>query len=161
MRAGSAPHEVDANKQAVANEAANFTRIPLVIAPSRRPLYSVAKASTTLPGMPLPTPIYPDETNTMLPATTGPGAPIEPPLALTPFTVSNDCAISNDHSKLPLLESCARSTPSQAPLNTAPGIAVTAEEMPTWLARLVSSLLCQRTWPSVALNAIKPPLCRP
>ena len=51
--------------------------------------------------MPFPSSEYPDGTNSMPPATTGPAALIVPPFALTPFTVSNSRAVSYCQSALP------------------------------------------------------------
>jgi hypothetical protein len=44
--------------------------------------YCAAKTRSALPGVPAPN-TYPEPTNTMPPATVGPGAAIEPPLAGT------------------------------------------------------------------------------
>jgi len=49
--------------------------------------YCAAKTSSALPGVPAPN-TYPEPTKSMPPATVGPGAAIEPPLAGTWFTVS-------------------------------------------------------------------------
>jgi hypothetical protein len=48
--------------------------------------YCAENASSTLPGIPS-VKVYPDPTKTMPSTTVGPGAAIDPPFALTPFTV--------------------------------------------------------------------------
>jgi hypothetical protein len=59
-------------------------------------VYWTEKASSTLPVAPFPK-VYPEPTNNMPPAMTGPAAPIEPPLAATPFTVSKSRTVLYSH----------------------------------------------------------------
>src|SRR5438045_629269 len=66
----------------------------------------------------------------MPPPTVGPGPPIEPPLAGTPFTDLNSCAVSNCHRIFPSALESARSVPLQSAEKIAPGIAVTAAAWP-------------------------------
>src|SRR5215468_4494225 len=70
----------------------------------------------------------------MPPATTGPAAPIEPPLAATPFTVSKFLAVLNSQSTVPSSVDNARKTPSQPPEKTAPGVAVRGPSCPGCVA---------------------------
>ena len=60
----------------------------------------------------------------MPPATVGPAAPIEPPFAATPFTVGYSRTALYSQITRPVAADKARSTPSQPPEKTAPGIAV-------------------------------------
>src|SRR5262249_48153248 len=70
----------------------------------------------------------PELTNTIPPATTGPGPSIEPPLAGTPLTVSYFCTVSTSQTIAPLSLLYARRWPSSPPDRTMPGMAVTAAD---------------------------------
>src|SRR5579863_4210749 len=114
----------------------NDPATPQTVAPGRlschqTPDYSSgAKASNTLPGMP-PLRGYPELTNTMPPATTGPAPSIEPPLAGTPFTVEYVCAVvSKSQSISPSSVLNARRCPSSDGEKTTPGIKVNAADCP-------------------------------
>ncbi len=95
-------------------------------------------------------------------ATAAPGPSIEPPLALTPFTVSNGRMVSKSHSSLPVLASCARRWPSVEVAKTTPGMLDTA---PGWegLQPAGASLAQgagatrQSLAPSLTRSAVRPP----
>src|SRR5712671_1310400 len=89
--------------------------------------YSRPKASKTFPGRPRNAP-YPELTNTIPPATAGPGPSIDAPLAGTPLTVGNSRFVSNCHTISPFATEYIRSEPSTEPDNTAPGMAVIAAD---------------------------------
>jgi hypothetical protein len=55
---------------------------------------------------------------------------MEPPFAATPFTVLNSCIVSYCQSTWPSSVESARTTPSQPPEKTTPGIAVSAAVSP-------------------------------
>src|SRR5260221_8149031 len=59
---------------------------------------------------------------------TGPGPPIEAPLAFIPLTVSNSRFVSNSQSIDPSLVEKARMPPSNEPEKTTPGIALIAAD---------------------------------
>src|SRR3984957_10643176 len=74
---------------------------------------------------------YPELMKTMPPATTGPAPSIEPPLAVTPFTVEYVCAaVSKSQSISPSSVLNARTCPSSEGENTTPGISVSAADWP-------------------------------
>src|SRR5579875_3265436 len=81
--------------------------------------------------MPLPVPTQPEPTNNIPPATTGPGAPSDPPCAFPPLTVVYSRAVSYCQSSWPSVVESACSTPPQPPAKTTPGITVTAPSSPT------------------------------
>jgi hypothetical protein len=64
--------------------------------------HSRPNASSTLPGNPTRLPL-PEFTNSMPPATTGPGPSMLPPLAFTPLTVLNSRLVLNSQITLPVL----------------------------------------------------------
>jgi hypothetical protein len=76
------------NKPDAPRDAANFQVGKLCAAWFILWSYCEEKASKTLPGMPLPVPMYPEPTKSIPFTTTGPGAPSEPPFPFTPLTVT-------------------------------------------------------------------------
>jgi hypothetical protein len=89
--------------------------------------YGTPNASKTFPGRP-PNAPYPELTNTMPPATTGPGPIIDAPRPATPLTVVNSRFVSNSQRIAPSLVEYTRNAPSFDPEKTAPGITVTAAD---------------------------------
>src|SRR5579863_8617765 len=74
---------------------------------------------------------YPELTNSIPPATTGPALSIEPPLAGTPFTVEYVWPdVSKSQSISPSSVLNARTCPSSDAENTTPGISVSAADWP-------------------------------
>src|SRR5438552_15139962 len=64
-----------------------------------------------------------------MPSTTmAPGPSMEPPFALTSFTVSNGRLVSNSHMIDPSLAEYARMPPSAEPEKTTPGMVVNAAD---------------------------------
>ena len=59
-------------------------------------------------------------------ASVGPEAPIDPPFAATPLTVSKSRCMSKVHKIFPSVVDSARNMPSQPPENTTHGIVETA-----------------------------------
>jgi hypothetical protein len=74
---------------------------------------------------------------------------MDPPFALTRFIVSNSRIVSNCQSNLPSSLENARTTPSQPPEKTAPGIVVTAAELLRRCGMLGVTDVYQCRWPSV------------
>src|SRR5260221_13598706 len=66
----------------------------------------------------------------MPPTTIGPGAPIDPPLAATPFAVGYSRTVLYSQMRRPSSVENARSIPSHAPENTTPGKEVVAADWP-------------------------------
>src|ERR1700733_13657758 len=88
-----------------------------------------SNASTTFPGIPAVT-VKPDATNTMRSETVGPPPLIDPPCAVTPFTVGNTGSVSKSHKILPSATAYARRWPSIPPEKTTSFAAVTAASCP-------------------------------
>src|SRR5215467_4350316 len=97
----------------------------------------------------------------MPPATVGPGAPIDPPLAATLLTVSKDLMVSNSQRTLPSADDNARTTPSQPLENKTPGMAESAASRPPIRPAAASSGANHWRAPSVRRSATTPPLDRP
>src|SRR5258707_206827 len=102
--------------------------------------YSGAKVRRTLPGCPAIVE-YPDPTNTIPPATVGPGAMMDPPFAATLLTVSNVRAVSYRHSSPPSAVDTAIRVPSEPPTKATPAMTVVAAP---WLM----------TWSFVEFNGV-------
>src|ERR1700730_1477750 len=91
--------------------------------------YCAVKASSTLPGIPTEK-VYPDPTKTVPSTIAGPGAAIEPPFALTPFTVSKSRIVLYSQRRWPSSLENARTTPSQLVEKIPPGMADKAAVSP-------------------------------
>src|SRR5678815_3414359 len=124
--------------------------------------YCGANASNTLPGRP-PNAPYPELTNTMPPATTGPGPIIEAPRPATPLTVVNSRFESNSQRIAPSAVEYTRNAPSFDPENTAPGITVTAADWAALQPRPVPHAggrggVNQARCPVASVTACSPPM---
>src|ERR1051326_112385 len=120
-----------------------------------------ASASKTFPGIP-PNREYPELMNTIPFTTTGPGPSMEPPLALTPFTVWNSRAVSKSQTTRPSSAEYPRRWPSIDAENTTPGIEVTAADCAGLqpegaLGAHITGGAYQTLAPSRTASAVRPP----
>src|SRR6185503_13838792 len=89
--------------------------------------YLAENASSTLPGSPFQS-AYPELVSSRPSATTGPAESIDPPFAVTWFTVSNSRTVLKSQMMLPSVVEYARMWPSTDPENTTPGITETGAD---------------------------------
>src|SRR5882762_1669811 len=124
-------------------------------------IYCAVNASSTLPGNPTEK-VYPEPTKTVPSTIAGPGAAIEPPFALTPFTVSKSRAVLYSQSKCPLSLENARTTPSQLFEKMTPGMAVNAAVSPRGPGAAGPSIGVNHCFsPLLSRTAATPPVLNP
>src|SRR6267143_1762202 len=134
---------------------------PSRYSPAHDSVYCAVNASSTLPGNPTEK-VYPDPTKTVPSTIAGPGAAIEPPFALTPFTVSKSRAVLYSQSKCPLSLENARTTPSQLFEKMTPGMAVNAAVSPRGPGAAGPSIGVNHCFsPFVSRTAATPPVLNP